>query len=64
MVVRELVPSIVRHWKAAESYDNLIYVMIEAVGAAVYMGDSEEAFQWIAEIGRRQEEKNVSFHYF
>ena len=62
MVIRELVPSIVRHWKAAENFDNLISVMIEAVAAAVYMGDSEEAFYWIGEINRRQDDKNtVSF---
>ena len=34
-------------------------VMIEAVGAAVYMGDSEEAFHWIEEINRRLEDKTV-----
>ena len=58
VVIRELVPSIVRHWKAAENYENLISVMIEAVAAAVYMGDSEEAFYWVGEISRRQDDKN------
>ena len=35
---------------------------VEAVGAAVYMGDSEEAFHWIGEINRRQEEKKVPIY--
>ena len=34
--------------------------MIEAVAAAVYMGDSEEAFYWIGEINRRQDDKSTA----